>query len=55
MAKKGEAILKIKTPTNWRELRRFIGMFNYYRDIWLQLSHILTPLVTLTATTVRWK
>ena len=33
VAKKVEAILKIKTSTNQKELRQFIEMINYYRDI----------------------
>ena len=44
VTKKIEAIQKLKTPTCVRQLQRFIGMINYYRDIWPQRSHILAPL-----------
>ena len=55
MTKKIEAIQKLKTPTCVRQLRRFIGMINYYRDIWPQRSHILAPLTALTSGKVKWK
>ena len=53
VAKKVEAILKIKEPTNVKQLQRFIGMINYYRDIWPQRSKLLAPLTALTSAKVK--
>src|SRR5687768_3056268 len=52
VTKKVEAIQKLKVPTCVRQLRCFIGMINYYRDIWPQRSHILEPLTALTSAKV---
>ena len=46
--KKLEAIMKIAQPENVREVRRFLGMVQYYRDLWQHRSHILAPLTELT-------
>jgi hypothetical protein len=46
--KKVEAIHRMTTPTNRKQLRRFLGMVNFYQDMWRQRSHILAPLTMLT-------
>jgi transposase InsO family protein len=52
---KVQAILQIERPKTRKQLRRFIGMVNYYRDMWPQRSHFLAPLSTLTSVKVKWK
>ena len=47
--KKVNAILAIKPPTTRKELRRFIGMVNFYRDMWSRRSELLAPLTSLTS------
>ena len=53
--KKVEAINNMKVPTTKRQLRRFIGMLNYYRDMWPRRADLLAPLSRLTSKTVPWK
>jgi hypothetical protein len=46
--KKIDAILKMEAPKTLKELRGFIGMVNYYRDMWPNRAHIPTPLMSQT-------
>ena len=51
---KVKAITAIEPPKTKKQLRRFIGMVNYYRDMWGKRSEILAPLATLTSKTEKW-
>lgn len=55
VSKKVEAIKNIAPPKTKRELRRFIGIVNYYRDMWIRRSDILAPLSKLTSKTAKWQ
>ena len=54
--RKVEAIKRISTPKSKKELRRFIGLVNYYRYMWKRRSHLLAPLAELSGakTPFRW-
>ena len=47
--------MKIQPPTKKKELRRFIGMINYYRDMWIRRSEILAPLTKMCSSKVKWQ
>jgi len=53
--KKVRAIYNIARPTTRKKLRSFIGMINYYRDMWIRRSEILAPLTKLTSETTEFK
>ncbi len=45
--KKVQAILALNPPNNIKELRHFLGMVQYYRDMWARCSKMLAPLTDL--------
>ena len=44
---KVQAILALAPPKNVKELRSFLGMVQYYRDLWARRSEMLAPLTSL--------
>ena len=52
---KVQAILNIAIPTTKKQLRSFIGIINYYRDMWQHRSDILTPLSSMTSKQAKWE
>ena len=55
LSKKVEAITNLAPPKTRKQLRSFIGLVNYYRDMWKKRSEILAPLTALTSAKVKWK
>ena len=56
-AKKVQALHNMATPKTRKELRSFLGLVNYYRDMTVQRSHIIAPLTKFTSKNVPfvWK
>ena len=48
LPKKGEAIVNLEAPTAVKQVRKFIGMVSFYRDMWRKRSDVLAPLTRLT-------
>ncbi len=46
-SKKVQAILTLNLPNKVKELRHFLGMVQYYRDMWVRRSEMLAPLTDL--------
>jgi hypothetical protein len=45
--KKVHAIFALNPPNNIKELRHFLGIVQYYRDMWAKRSEMLSPLTDL--------
>ena len=54
-AKKVQALHNMSTPRTRTELRSFLGLVNYYRDMAVRRSHIIAPLTKLTSKKVPFK
>ena len=44
----------MKPPTYRKEVRHFIDVVNYYRNMWERLSHKLLPLTKITSSKVKY-
>src|SRR5210317_170232 len=44
---KVRAILALQPPTSIKSLRRFLGIVQYYRDLWEKQSNMLVPFTDL--------
>ncbi len=42
-----QAILAIQPPKGVKQLRHFLGMVQYYRDLWARRNDMLAPLTAL--------
>ena len=45
--KKVQAILALELPKGVKQLWTFLGLVQYYRDLWARRSELLTPLTSL--------
>ena len=54
-SKKVDAVKTIAPPKTRKQLSRFIGLINYYRDMWPKRAHILAPLTKLTSEKVKFE
>ena len=57
ISKKVEAIQAFAVAKTCKQLRQFIGMIKFYRDMWQKRSELLAPLTALTSKNVKceWK
>ena len=55
LPKKVEAIINMQPPKNTKQTRRFVGMINYYRDMWQGRSDLLAPLTKLCSPKTKFK
>ena len=53
--KKVEAILRISSPKNQYEVRKFVGLVNFYKKFYKERSATLGPITVLTGNKVKFK
>ena len=53
--KKVDAIQALAVPKTRKQLRQFIGMVNFYRDMWQKRSELIAPLTVLTSKNVKYE
>jgi hypothetical protein len=49
MSNKVESIKNLMAPKTVKQVRSFLGMVNYFKDMWRHRSHLLAPLTDLTS------
>ena len=54
--KKLETMVNMTPSNNVKQVRAFLGLVNYYRDMWKKRLHLIQPLAALTSTKLmfRW-
>ena len=55
LSSKVEANKEIDVPTKVRDVRRFVRIVNYYREMWCKRAHTLAPLTKICSTKVNFK
>ena len=55
ISNKLEVTVNMKPPNKTKEVRAFMGIVNYYRDMWTRRSHLLHPLTALASNKVKFK
>ena len=53
--RKLEAIINMMLLAIQKHVHLFVGLLNYYRDMWASRSHLLHPLTALTPNKVKFK
>jgi hypothetical protein len=49
-----DTILKLLPPRTKKQGRSFLGMINYYKDMWRKRSHLILPLAALSSKSVQF-
>ena len=55
LSSKVESIKSINVPTKVCDVRRFVGLVNFYKYMWNKRAHTLAPLTKLCSTKVKFK